>query len=389
MSSPHHNGMTAHRRCSTSVVAGAALVVPMLLTGASASAETRGYVISWFATATNNPEFAINCPRAVKDPASRYATTGKRRVDRAFVDGVEVSAYDYPDALETDPDIETVTGPHAYGFDLGGPEANKFTDPETGEKVDNQLWRAVGCTTNFQFTPPAMPYMEGQAWNSGYADAAPAWAIQISGPDLNKDGPVTVTLDRTLDHLLRDALGGIRSEVTYVIDPSPRSHNVLEGEIKNGVLYVKGGSLWLQGSAPFYTQIDLENAHMRIRSTPGGKLVGHWGGYTDWRKWAYMYTSRCGGGFDCIGIYRSVQKLADADPDPVTGKNRLISTTWRMEAVPAYLASPDGTVLASATADGLGGRIHPPPAVASTVAFDTPGSIEESATETAPTTSSQ
>ncbi len=336
------------------------LVAPMLA-AVPAAAETRGYVISWFATATNNPEFATNCPRATADPASRHANTGTRRVDRAFVDGKEVSAFNYPDALEKDPDIETVTGPHAYGFDLGGPPASKFTDPETGEKVDNQLWRAVGCTTNFQFTPPSMPYMEGQAWNSGYADSAPAWALQVSGADLDKDGPVTITLDRTLDHLLRDALGGIRGEVTYVIDPSPRSHNVLQGEIRNGVLHVREGSIWLQGSAPFYTQIDLQNAHMRMHSTPDGKLVGYWGGHADWHKWAYMYTSRCGGGFDCIGIYRAVQKLADAGPDPVSGRNQLISMTWRLEAVPAYLATPDGNVQARATADGLGGQVKPLP----------------------------
>ncbi len=259
--------------------------------------------------------------------------------------------------MTEDPNIETVVGPYAYGFDLGGAEASKFTDPETHEKVDNQLWRAVGCTTNFQFTPPTMPYLEGQAWNSGYADAAPAWAIQISGGDLSKDGPVTLTLDRALDHLQRDALSGMRSDVTYVIDPSPRSHNVLSGEVKDGVLSIKSGSVYLEGSLPYYLQIDLADAHMRMRSETEGKLVGYWGGFTDWHKWAYLYTSRCGGGFDCVGMYRSVEKLADFDPDPTTGKNRKISVTYRMEAVPAYLATEDVKIIATSSNLGLGGRI--------------------------------
>ena len=51
-------------------------------------------------------------------------------------------------------DFETVVGKYAYGFDLGGPEANKFIDPETHEKVDNQLWRARRVQPNFQATPP-------------------------------------------------------------------------------------------------------------------------------------------------------------------------------------------------------------------------------------------
>ena len=49
---------------------------------------------------------------------------------------------------------------------------------------------------------------------------------------------------------------------------------MLTGEIKNGVLRVDSGSLWLQGEAPFYIQVDLKNAHMRMYSTAGGKLVG-------------------------------------------------------------------------------------------------------------------
>ncbi len=179
------------------VAALAALTTPLVFASPTVLADSRGYVISWFSVATNNPDFAVNCPRTIKEQISRI---GKRRETPAFVDGKEVAPLDYPDAVQKDPDLETVVGKYAYGFDLGGPEANKFIDPETHEKVDNQLWRAIGCTANFQFTPPTMPYLEGQAWNSGYADDAPAWALTISGADLSKDGPVTVTLDRTLSH---------------------------------------------------------------------------------------------------------------------------------------------------------------------------------------------
>jgi len=101
-----------------------------------------------------------------------------------------------------------------------------------------------------------------------------------------------------------------------------------------------------------------------MQSEPG-KLVGYWGGYTDWHRWSYQCTSRPASNCDGVGFYRTLQKFADADPDPVTGKNRLISTTWRMEAVPAYLATIDGKVVATASSAGLGGVEH-----ASTVAVD-------------------
>ena len=47
-----------------------------------------------------------------------------------------------------------------------------------------------------------------------------------------------------------------------------------------------------------------------------------------------------------MGLYWALKKMADSDPDPKTGQNRYISATWRMEAVPAYLANAAGKVVA-------------------------------------------
>ena len=63
------------------------LVVTLLSAASPASAETRGYVISWFATATNNPDFVQNCPEAAKDPdrvkfVSGAAAGGRRHESR-------------------------------------------------------------------------------------------------------------------------------------------------------------------------------------------------------------------------------------------------------------------------------------------------------------------
>jgi hypothetical protein len=367
----------AVRQAVISSAVTAAVILPLILAAAPASAETRGYVLSWFATATNTPDFAANCPEEAKDlnrvkfgaaanGKGQNGDTGNR--DHALVNGKPAPVLDYPDAVQQDPNIETVVGKYAYGFDLGGPAANKFVDPETHGKVDDQLWRAVGCSNSFQATPPAMPYNEGLGWNA-MVDTAPGWTMQITGADLSKDGPVMVALDRTLRHLERDAAGGVRSDVTYALDPSPRSHNLLPGEIRNGVLTIKPGYIFLEGDMPFYAEIDLKDAHMRIHSEPDGKLMGYWGGYTDWHTWVYMYSARPANA-DPVGWYRALEKLADADPDPVTGQNRSISTTWRVEAVPAYLATQDGKILAVASSEGLGGKVSLPAVAPDAVSND-------------------
>jgi hypothetical protein len=354
---------------------GALICLPFAFGAASAQAESRGYVISWFATATNLDvvDFKDNCPKNpagqkrldwytrdliaagyTKEEATKIISTApdsvelpegpQRRMEtRAVVDGKHVSIYNFPDAVP-DPNIETVSGKYAYGFDLGSPNpANKFEDPQTHEKVDNQLWRAIGCEESFRAAAPIVPYIETYS-NHAFGESQPGWAVRITGEDLGKDGNVIVSVDRLTTHLETDANGEFVKGASYIIDPSPSSHNVFQGELKHGVLTITPGPLHLKGW--YFDQFDLGNAHMRVRSV-GDKLVGYWGGYIKWIPYIYFFTSIPDDGADSIGMYYAVKKMADAAPDPKTGQNQEISSTWRLEAVPAYLSAPDGTLLAT------------------------------------------
>ena len=99
----------------------------------------------------------------------------------------------------------------------------------------------------------------------------------------------------------------------------------------------------------WYPQIDLKNAHMRMHSEPAASSWATGADTPTGTRWAYMYTSRPAAAAMASASTARCEKLADCDPDPVTGKNRMISTTWRMEAVPAFLATADGKVVATAT----------------------------------------
>lgn len=369
----------------------AALVLPLALAAPSTHAETRGFIISWFATATYIQDFKDSCPGGHMDgqtemnirqlreigyseeQATKIVANSGAQIDdadyrriatNARVNGKPVSIFNYPDAT-ADPDIETVVGKYAYGFDLGGKAAHRFEDPETHEKVDNQLWRAVGCTESFHAAPPGKPYPEELSWNL-MIDSAPAWTMQISGADLSRDGPVTLTLDRATQHLERDATGDVLIDATYIVDTNTRSHNVFHGEIKHGALTITPSQLYLQGEHPFYFEIALRDAHLRLKAQSNGKLVGYVGGYLNWRNYAYMYTSRPPNGADSIGLFHALKKMADSDPDPATGENRYISGTFRFEALPAFLARKDGSIVASPVhnAGALQQVAETPPAVA-------------------------
>jgi hypothetical protein len=138
------------------------------------------------------------------------------------------------------------------------------------------------------------------------------------------------------------------------LESGARSHNVLQGEIRDGILTVKPKNIYLEGEHPYYFEISIRNTHMRFTVKPE-KVVGYWGGYLNWSDYAYMYTSRPPNGADSIGIWHALKKMADSDPDPKSGQSRYISGTFRMEALPAYLADKNGAVVASPTSPGSKG----------------------------------
>jgi hypothetical protein len=350
-------------------------VLMLDFTATAAAAETRGYVISWFATATFNDDIKAGCPSGKaativelharelveigftieqaneilqnsRDSADVVPEYKDKIYNRALFKGKNVSIFNYPEQLP-DPNIETYVGQYAYGFDLSGRQgSSKFEDPQTHQPVDNQLWRAVGCLSTYLATPPQLPYIEDTHWNV-IVDHAPAWTIHVTGDDLSKDGKVSITFSRATQHLTRDAANGALWGATYVIDPNMTSHNVLDGEIRDGILTITPkDSFYLQGQHPFYTEIDLKNVHLRIQPQADGRLVGYLGGYLDWQRYAYMYTSR-GSDADVVGIYHTLKKMADAGPDPKSGQNSRISGTFRLEAVPAFIADSSGKILAT------------------------------------------
>jgi hypothetical protein len=270
---------------------------------------------------------------------------------RGRLNGKEgLNIYNYPESVP-DPHIKTVVGKFMYGFILDGHGggSDSFEDPETHEKgVNDQLWRAVGCFKDYDLSLPNRPFLEGVWWDTT-VDFMPAWSITITGDDLSKNGPVTVTFDKALRHLKRNATGGILPNATYALDPNPRSHNVFRGEIKNHVLTIEPSNLRLESEPPMWTEISLRNAHMRLNLEQSGDLNGFVGGYQKWLDWFFLFGAA---GMDCSvadipGLYYALKRFADADPDPATGQNTSISATFRIEAVPAFLVRTDGKVVAT------------------------------------------
>jgi hypothetical protein len=351
-----------------------AIALASLCACASAHAETRGYVISLIHTATYSNEG--NCPDGgnggvvdlkmrvlqnmgySKEEAARILANNGindkgERIDvrkRGKVDGKPVDVQAFPTSVP-DPQIETVRGRLAYGFNLDGKiQPDSFEEPETGEKgIDNQMWRVLGCFEVYDVRRPVIPYSEGIAWDTSL-DAMPAWLMSVTGEDLDKDGPVTVRFDRSLNVAMRDARSGVLYGSSYTIDPDPRSQSEFKGQIKNGVLTIEPGNFSMQGESQFQAWLRLSHTQLRLKLRPDGSVAGLLGGYQPWLDYYHFLAIRGeeSGQVDVPGVYYALKRHADGDPDPVTGENRGISTAYYIEAVPAFLTTTDRQVVARA-----------------------------------------
>jgi hypothetical protein len=345
------------------------------------AAETRSFAFNWFYPAMyTQPD---NCPDGVnptsheiflnaltkvgKSPeeAERLieqsvngdgARGFKALTERGTFQGKPVNAYTNPLTVP-DPGFKTAVGRYAFGFNLDGKgegSPGAFEDPETHERgIDNQLFRIYGCLANYQALPPARPNYPLETWEM-VRDSMPAWLLTINGTDLSKDGDVTITVDRALNHLLRDANSEARSNMTFRIDSDPRSHHQFPGEIRNGVLSAETPRMYLLGDQFFFPAFDFTQMHLRLTMNADGSAHGILGGYLPWIEVYFQHganglNAETFRGMDMVGLYRALMRLADADPDPATGQNHRISTAWWVELVPAFTipsTGPTGSTLA-------------------------------------------
>jgi len=378
---PVYKSGAAAKRLGTSTLALAA--AGMMLGGLTAApakaSETRGYVISWFHRAAYSQDG--DCPGGVnpiseifvkkiltelgktpqeqealfKDyPANMYGAV----VMRGKIDGKPVNVYTNPTSVP-DPQVHTVVGKYAYGFNLDGKGAvspNGFEDPETHEQgVNNQLFRALGCFVAERGTPTTRPTWPAIQWDAG-RDQMPAWVIEISGMDDPKnDDDVTVSIMRATGATTRNASGDPQQDMTYRIDPNPRMQNVVHGKIKDGILTTgKFEFYMLQDPILGVAEYRFHDARLRLAINPDGTLKGILGGYTPWKT---IYTSLAIGGsvnelnlsIDMPGAFYALRRMADAYPDPKTGENSAISSAFRIEAIPAFLVHPQETRVSQAT----------------------------------------
>jgi hypothetical protein len=340
----------------------------------AAAAETKSFAMNMFTVASVQTE--ENCPHGLNPLSDVYFARELKRLGKTpseieelmkdfpsggyipFTtmrgrdeEGNPVNIYAYPDS-QPDPNIFLVEGTAGYGFNLDGKASDEdFTDPETGEGgVDNQIWRAVGCTHNYHISLPEIPLYPFAQWD-GTRDTTGAWLITVSDvDDWSNDDDVTLRIDKAIDPIIRDANDNTVRDMTFRVDPSARSTSIAKAKIKDGELTTESFDLIFVPDPSVMHEFNLAQAQVRAKFTDDGRMEAFVGGYHDYMAFYWVHaqgewTFEHSTGLDLPGMYNALKKSADYDPDPETGENRRISGTWWFDAVPAYVISPEEVAL--------------------------------------------
>ena len=257
------------------------------------------------------------------------------------------------------PVIKTVQSPYSLGLNLDAGAAKgstcaheKFTSP-TGEKgIDNQEYRAMGCTLEWRGADGSGgDILRGM--RSYHSSGEWTQVLLLRGVDsLQNDNDVEVVYANTSDRPNLDNNGNFLSGVSFTVnDTPPRYRNVLHGRIVNGVLTTRpqdivlaqtmgqGGARDIRGAR---TKWEMRQGRLQLAFQPDGSLRGLVGGYKPiFEVYQAMALGGAGtalvAGIDCAAYHATLQKLADGLRDPKTGQCSGVSSAEQISAVPAFI----------------------------------------------------
>lgn len=247
-----------------------------------------------------------------------------------------------PDGFE----FYEVEGRYSYGLNLDGEVGrNDFEHPDGTPGIDNEVYRAVGCIIGFR-GPDGVEYI---FQNKAIIDERfSRMMIELSGVDsLENDDEVEVSLYRGMDRLLTDATGerviaGGTQRVDTRWGRSLIRHTT--GRIENSVLTTEPMEEmvmpWMNLSVPsIHIFRDLR---FQLALTPEG-AEGIMAGYADVDSWYFQLIRNdsthhlSNGQISGISLYKALSRLAEAYPDPETGKNTAISTALDVKMAQVYV----------------------------------------------------
>jgi len=255
----------------------------------------------------------------------------------------------FPTTAEEQFTFKEAGGKISFGMDLDGKvKDTDFTSPEGKKGIDNQMYRAMGCISNYRAPEGTIYHFENEYLRRYNTNR---FMIELSGVDsLVNDDDVTVKSYRGLDQLLTDATGAaFIPGGTQRIDErwGKFVQATWKGKIVDGVLITEPADVSIPASATFDTSAFHEFKGMRFElKLTGERAEGVMAGYVDVEafnhhlntSWSTHHQSY--GQLSAPSMYRALRRLADGYPDPQTGEMTAISSALNVKFTQVYIEHP-------------------------------------------------
>lgn len=353
--------------------------------GGVAHAEwTRTYVVDWYEPAmfygakTGVTDPGTDCPagtnpeinwvkvlmragyteaeaRWLRDPANPSREPNHGQNQMAFRGEHRENVYTQP-WTTPDPGMVEVSGKTGEGFDLDNDKTTGFTSPTGQRGIDNNYYRALGCAKSYR----GPPRLSAGAIGTNDTMRNGGWTVLIvlhgAGKDPMNDPNVDVGFYMSSDKLVKDGNGAISPDYSFRIRPS-KLEGIFKAKSSNGVITTKAPmpEVWTRdpGGA---RDLQLLQAQLRLQIKPDDTLEGYVGGYRPWKTVYDALVNARGTVVEVLGwielpaVYYALKRNADYSPAGANGEKTHISYAMRINAIPAFVMTPDASATVSSVA---------------------------------------
>jgi hypothetical protein len=246
-----------------------------------------------------------------------------------------------------------VSGAIAEGLNLDGDEKTGFTSP-TGEKgIDNNFYKALGCWKTYR-GPPRLSSGALQ-FNDSMRNGSWTTLIVVSGngADPMNDKKIKVGFYVSNDKMVKDGSGNIARDYTFRIKPHAKYEAILPARSVSGRIISTGPADIMLRNPAYDRELELLRARVDLTMKPDGALKGYVGGYRPWEPIYRGWVNARGPVIEALtwvqlpAVYYALRRSADYSPKGSKGVKTHISYALRVDALPAYVLTPDATKVAS------------------------------------------
>ena len=253
-----------------------------------------------------------------------------------------------------DPGLVGVSGTIAEGIDLDGNKKSGFTSPDGEQGIDNNFYKTLGCWKTYR--GPRRLASGSLQFNDGMRNGSWTTLIVVAGKgdDPRNDEQVTVGFYVSDDKMVKDGNGNIARDYTFSIKPHAKYEAIFPARVKNGVITSTKPVSGVLREPAYWPDLELERARIKLTMQPDGSLTGYVGGYRPWQHVYKGWVNARGPVIEALtwvqlpGVYYALRRNADYSPSGAKGEKTHISYALRVDALPAFIMTPDATAQVAA-----------------------------------------